>query len=346
LIAVANLGLARAWARALTYVICGVLAGFTVLYAWLAIFVAALRLFQGQHAQSGLPALELLVTGSLAGLVLLPAVRSWVARYLPLDPDSPVHVLALVLTILVAGSQLWLQLSTDVVAEQAATGVPVGRLDLVAQELPLLLAALVGVGLWLRRPPAASAARMGWLVPRWWHVLLGVGAAGVLYALGNGFDVLSHVVTPDLARKLDASNQRLLGHLADPVGIATIAVTAGICEEALFRGALQPRLGIIWTSLVFASVHTQYGLSFDTLAVLVLGFGLGLLRHYLNTTTSTITHVVYNTLAGTGLGPLGLYAFAAVDLALLAAGAYGLWSERSAQNVSLKRMLRGAPDRQ
>ena len=87
-----------------------------------------------------------------------------------------------------------------------------------------------------------------------------------------------------------------------PCAIVTLALAAGICEETLFRGALQPRLGILLTSILFASVHTQYGLSFDVIGVFVLSCGLGLLRRFANTTTSIVCHVSYDLLVGIGIG--------------------------------------------
>src|SRR6266566_10017302 len=74
-----------------------------------------------------------------------------------------------------------------------------------------------------------------------------------------------------------------------------------ICEEILFRGALQPRLGLMVTALLFTSVHTQYSISFDTLTVFVLALGLGLIRKYTNTTTSAITHATFNLIGSIGL---------------------------------------------
>ncbi len=68
-------------------------------------------------------------------------------------------------------------------------------------------------------------------------------------------------------------------------------------------------------------MHTQYGLSLDALAVLVLALGLGLLRRYTNTTTSALCHVAYNTLVGVGIGGLGVVPAIAVEAALLVAAA-------------------------
>lgn len=259
-------------------------------------------------------------TGLAAGAVLVEPVRVALARVLPLDPRSAIDATALVLTIALVGSQLASQLVIDLLTEQASNGVALEPIDLVLQEIPFLLGAVFGVGLLIRRSPRATLVRLGLVRPTVWQLLLAVAAAGVFYAMGNGIDALGHLLTPGVAQKVDAANERLFGHLGDPVGIATIALSAGICEEALFRGALQPRLGLLWTAVVFAAVHTQYGLSLDAAAVLVLAIGLGLLRWAANTTTTTVCHVAYNTLVGVGISGTLLLPAVAVEAALIVAG--------------------------
>ena len=243
----------------------------------------------------------MLLTGVLAAAFISEPVRAALARVLPIDPGSAVHGTALVLTTVLVGSQIANQLAVDVLGQQASTGPALSPLDLVAQEVPFLLAALLGVGLFIRRGPAATQDRLGLIRPTAWQLVLGLGAAFVFFAFGSGMDALGHVISPATAQKVDAANQHLFGQLGNPVGIATIALSAGICEEALFRGAIQPRLGILWTAIVFTAVHTQYGLSLDAVAVLILAIGLGLVRRVTNTTTSTVCHVVYNTLVGVGV---------------------------------------------
>jgi hypothetical protein len=262
----------------------------------------------------------LVVTGVLSGALIAAPVRVTVARVLPIDPRSAVHATALVLSVVVVGSQLASQLSVDVLSQQATAGSALAPIDLIAQEVPFLLAAVLGVGLFIRRDPRAVLDRLGLVRPTAWQIVLGLAAAGLFYAFGNGADVLSHVITPGVADKVQAANQRLFGQLVDPAGIATIALSAGICEEALFRGAMQPRLGILWTAIVFTAVHTQYGLSLDAAAVLVLALGLGLLRRVTNTTTSTICHVVYNTLVGVGVGGVWLVPALGIEAALVLGG--------------------------
>ena len=79
-----------------------------------------------------------------------------------------------------------------------------------------------------------------------------------------------------------------------PFGIITLGASAALGEETLFRGAVQPRFGFILTALLFALVHSNYGISMSTLIVFLLGLVLGVVRMRVNTTTAMIIHMVYN----------------------------------------------------
>jgi membrane protease YdiL (CAAX protease family) len=71
---------------------------------------------------------------------------------------------------------------------------------------------------------------------------------------------------------------------------------AGVAEELVFRGYLQPRYGIAMTSVAFAALHFQYGFSLIMLFVFAGSLLLGLLRKRTNTTSSALAHVTYNLL--------------------------------------------------
>jgi membrane protease YdiL (CAAX protease family) len=325
LIVLANLGLRRRWAEQATYAcIAFVLAALFVIGA-LDLIAGLLPRQRAAGASAGEAGLGwgLMLTAALAAVFLLRPVRRLLSRAVDIDPADPVHALALSFGAVVLGFNLALQLSSDVLAQTARSSTELTPADLVGQEIPFLLAAFVGVGLLVRRRLPDAAARLGLVRPAWWQLVLALAAAGVFYAFGSGVDFLSQTFTPELAHKVDAANQRLFGKLDNPVGIATLAIAAGVCEEVLFRGALQPRLGIVLTSVLFASVHTQYGLSFDVAGVLLLSIGLGLLRRFANTTTTVVCHVAYDLLVGVGIGlsvlPWALLAeFALVALLLLA----------------------------
>jgi hypothetical protein len=187
--------------------------------------------------------------------------------------------------------------------------------------------ALAGIGLYIRRNARGAAERLGLVRPTWWQIALALAAAGAFFALIQGADWLSHQWTPGIAGQVDKTTGHVFGGLNDPIGIAAIALLPGICEEILFRGALQPRLGLIVTAVLFASIHTQYGLSFDALAVLIVALGLGLIRKHANTTTSGLAHITYNLLAAIGVGSL-LGVAVGAEILLVALAGYGLWSSR------------------
>ena len=87
------------------------------------------------------------------------------------------------------------------------------------------------------------------------------------------------------------------------MGVGTallLGVSAGVGEEVLVRGALQPRTGLLWASLLFAAAHVQYTW-FGMLVIVMLGIALGLVRRYTNTTTAIVVHGVYDVIAAFGL---------------------------------------------
>ncbi|HKB37970.1 MAG TPA: hypothetical protein VKD72_16100, partial [Gemmataceae bacterium] len=74
--------------------------------------------------------LILVVTGLLAASLLRYPTRAAIARVLPIDPASAMDATALVLSLVLFGSQLASQASTDLLAQEAGTGVSLGPLDL------------------------------------------------------------------------------------------------------------------------------------------------------------------------------------------------------------------------
>jgi membrane protease YdiL (CAAX protease family) len=80
-------------------------------------------------------------------------------------------------------------------------------------------------------------------------------------------------------------------------GALMLGISAGLGEEILFRGAIQPRYGLVFTSIVFALLHVQYGFSFTILSIFGVSLILGYLRQRINTSASIITHIVYDVIA-------------------------------------------------
>ena len=104
------------------------------------------------------------------------------------------------------------------------------------------------------------------------------------------------------AEALQDALARLFGELS-PQSLAGLALLSGLAEEALFRGALLPELGLALSSLVFALLHggdRRFALA--VLWALVMGYGLGLLYQVSgNLAACAAFHAMSNWVAFQGL---------------------------------------------
>ena len=321
----ANAAVGKPWASHATGILAGLLAGAIFLFG--AIEWAS----SGSSGSSprGVDA-GIMLTAVIAAALTSKPVRERAARIIPIDPDSPVHSVALVLAVILAGTQLAAIAFTDVLAADQKLP-PLSITDLVFQEAPFVVLAFAGAGLWIRRTFTASTRRLGVVAPAWWHVALGLAAAGIFYGLSQLSAGLSQSLTPELANKVNQTSQHLFGALGNQgnwAGIIALGVVPGICEEILFRGALQPRLGLITTAVLFTAIHTEYGLSIDALSILVFAIGLGLIRKYTNTSTSITCHVAYNIAVGIGVTGIVLNAAILVELVLIGLVVYAISMRR------------------
>jgi membrane protease YdiL (CAAX protease family) len=318
----ANAAVGKRWANHATAILAGATAGITFLFG---LGLASGLIPAGPGGQPLGVDVGIMATAVVAATLASKPVRERIARVLPIDPDSPVHTYALVLAVILFGSQVATIAFVDVlVADQTQPPLTLG--DLAASEAPFLILALAGVGLYIRRNAAGAAGRLGLTRPTWWQIVIALAAAGAFFAFIMGADRLSHAWTPQVAGQVDKTTSHLFGGLGDPIGIAALALLPGICEEILFRGALQPRIGLLASAVLFTSIHTQYGISFDALSVFVVAIGLGLIRKYTNTTTSCISHVSYNLLAGIGIAGGLIGAAVGVEVGLVALSAYVIWT--------------------
>ena len=324
----ANLAIGRSWAHHVIALLAGFTAGITFLLG--AIDLSGADLFPSAVVDPyRLPLdISLMTTAVVAALLASKPVRERLTRIMPIDPDNPVHALALVLAVLLFGMQLatFAFLSSSQ-SNQSTQAAPPGIGDLIAGDLSLLVLAVAGVGLFIRRNISATATRLGFVVPAWWHVVLALAAAGVFFAFVEVMDVLSHAWTPGVARQVDTNVQHLFGGFDNPVGIVALTLVPGLCEESLFRGALQPRLGLIAPALLFTSLHTQYSVSLILLGVFVVAVGLGLIRRFTNTTTSSICHVTYNLLTSIGVAGSLTTGAIGIEVVLIAVTAYVIWTK-------------------
>jgi uncharacterized protein len=292
----ANFGERHATPRILTLIAGGILAGLSLLVGLAGSLLNLLAFAAGSESASTFRQAEqtlvpFAAAGALGLIFLWPAVQRAVARILPIRPGSPVIYLTVVLGLLLVAQQL----STQVTAQP-----PLTYGELLAQDIPFLILAFVGVGIFIRRSPRETIERLGLFPPRqkrWW--LVSIVGIGIFMAVAFGIEAVANVVAPTQQKQVTDVTTVLFSHFNNPAAIVFLGVLAGVVEETLFRGAILPRFGIVVTAILFAALHIQYAVSFATLEVFVLGMGLGWLRVRSGSTLPCIvTHAGYDIAVG------------------------------------------------
>lgn len=239
-----------------------------------------------------------IIMGLWGAAVSLSPVRRGLKRILPaLEPDSPVHTLALVGIGYLAGSAL-LSMAPGALEAILESGVQPTLVDVLAQQFVFVLVAFFGVGLLTRRDGRALNERLGLLRPTRAQLWLGVRWMLFFVFLQACIGASWALFNPAAAEELGGVNELLLGNINTVWDWLLLALAAGLGEEMLFRGALQPVFGILATSIVFAVSHIQYGLSPATLVVFLLSVVLGIIRKRTNTTVAIFVHAGYNFILG------------------------------------------------
>lgn len=254
-----------------------------------------------------LPALVLFVLSAMAGLVaftlvLLRDARALLKRLLgdgvSYNPDSMTHTLGLVLGIglVIYTGATYVQVGglegLAVILEEAPLSIPI----VVLTGLAYTCIGLLGAGLFVRRSPREVAQRLGLRRPHWQDLVLGGLVGAALFAFFTSLAVLWVLLAdPDILRQqTSAMEQITLAFSGSLLAGFLLALSAGISEEILYRGLLQPVYGVFLTSALFALSHVQYTLTPAWLVIFGVGVGFALLRKYLSTTAAIVAHFVYN----------------------------------------------------
>lgn len=237
-----------------------------------------------------------LLTAIVAFLPLIPAVRRWLARFLNIDPDSIVHTTALVFAVYLIGMNLATMAIIGDLENLIESELALTIADVLLSSLPLLLFALLGVGLLIRRRGPATWERLGLRRPTWKQLLLAAGITALLLAFDFGVQWTWEQLDPAGYDLVDRVTEYIFGNLMTVGGALVLGLSAGISEELLFRGAIQPRFGLLLATILFTIGHVQYGLTVATLEIFVIGLVLGLVRNWTHTTVCIIIHTSYNAL--------------------------------------------------
>ena len=240
---------------------------------------------------------------SLVGIaLLLPPVRRLIARAIPtIDPQRTVHAVALSYTMLLLVNLLVtvgiglgnLASLMEASAQQGAAFDPIP--SFWTQDILFALMGLIGVGWLSRRNLGNTLKRLAIVVPRPVQVAMAVGAAIVMVPSIMVLEYAASQLGFGPGSDVERLSEQLLGPLGQSIpGILTLGLAAALGEETIFRGALQPRFGLLLTSLLFALAHSTDGLTAATLLLFIAGLVLGLVRNQANTTASMVVHALYN----------------------------------------------------
>lgn len=232
-----------------------------------------------------------LAVGIIAAFTLFPPLRKLLAKVIPFDPNSWADTIGLFLIASVVA------LSSVALFVEADEQEPATYLILVVTAVTEVALAFVIVGAPFYRTVKQAVKRLGLEVPTLRQVGIAMGLVFVAFAISAASSLLVRYLQPDLYDRINENLGTMTSGIDRWWGAVILGLCAGIGEEILFRGAIQPKYGIIVTSIVFAVLHQQYGASFVTAGVFGIGILFGLERKYVNTTACIITHVVYNVIA-------------------------------------------------
>lgn len=274
--------------------------------------VALLWLLGGSVTKAGdvWPRVILAVAGLGSALVMLGLIWAdgpwrWVARAVKLAsrfeqvsfaPRNRVHRLAAVVLIFAFVALSWQALSASNAASlkfvEAAGAAP----EMLAVSLLYAALAVLGVGWLTRRDWVAVKRRLGLHWPRRVDWLAGVATAISLHLFVALAMALWQAVAEPSAFESQVSGARgLFEALSSSLLLGgLLAMVAGMSEEILFRGALQPVFGTLISSLLFVGLHSLVAFTPAAAMLLVVSLGFGLLRARVSTTAAIIAHAAYN----------------------------------------------------
>lgn len=152
---------------------------------------------------------------------------------------------------------------------------------------------LIGMGaIWLFS--ATPVWELLQVTPYYWQLLFGIG-----YGLAAALIAISVVET----EALQPNTRYFQGFIKSAnlrfIDTVFASISAGIGEEILFRGAVQPFLGIWITAIIFVAIHGYLSLedwaifSYGVLMVL-MSAGLGYLCNWLGIGAAMTAHAVFD----------------------------------------------------
>jgi hypothetical protein len=202
--------------------------------------------------------------------------------------------LAVLATLLCLPAGLAFPLATEQLAGQGATLVG-GAAALWGNLVGLVLLAMGGVGLWVRRGLVETLERLGLVPIRWTDAIVIIFGVIAMVGVNGGAEWIQRRWFLPLWTHDQHVNEMIAGGLTRSETLL-LGLSAGFGEELALRGALQPRLGVFRTSVLFALLHVQYSW-FGMALIAVLGLLLGTIRQRTSTSVAIAVHTLYDVAA-------------------------------------------------
>lgn len=210
------------------------------------------------------------------------------------DPHNTVHALAMILMVWILGFQVALFVLGGGLSGYAED-ISLNEFTLLANFIPLVGLALLGVGLFTRRSWPEVLQRLGLTPPSWEEIGMGVVAAIGLFMLQFALALAWMVVVGMATFEEQTEASGALAESVSTIWLALgIATTAAIGEEIAFRGALQPVFGLWWTAAIFTVLHMQYTLTPAAGIIFLVAVAFGYMRRHYSLYTAIIAHFLYN----------------------------------------------------
>jgi hypothetical protein len=165
----------------------------------------------------------------------------------------------------------------------------------------LILLSFCGVGIFITRKPKECLSRLGLVKPTGKQVCIGIALIFISFLYDAFWALYTHQLQGDLGSKLSMYNAGTFsvagGFTASLVLALATALCAGIGEETLIRGALQPVFGIVPAAILHGVLHGQFSHApVFIVQVALWSIIIGIFKRYTNTTTTIIGHAGFNLL--------------------------------------------------
>lgn len=253
-----------------------------------------------------------------------------IARWVPIEVDNPVHIISVGMALV-----LFSALLDSLIIGGHEKLHPPTIWDALSNLAIFLFLSAIGLGLFYRRNIPQFLERLGFTKISWPLVFFGLSMGVLFLVLSSISDMATAYFSPSSAIRLNQINQQLYGQ-TNILVLLLLAVTSGAGEEIIFRGALQPRLGILPVAILFTLSHVQYIATEGLLLVFLLALLLGWMRKTVGLWACLICHILYDSATAFPISSGMVWILGSIGICVLAV----LWWHRHSWLPSLNSVPR------